>query len=65
MPTFVDLFSGCGGMSLGFSLANWTPLCAVDVYEDALKTYSQNFPETEVICADVNDQDLQNKLKTK
>ena len=47
MPTFIDLFSGAGGLSLGFKRAGWTSLLAVDVWADALQTYSRNFsPET-------------------
>lgn len=43
MPTFVDLFSGAGGLSLGFKQAGWTSLLAVDNWSDALSTYNANF----------------------
>ena len=63
MPTFVDLFSGCGGMSLGFSLAGWRPVCAVDADGDAIATYRRNFPKAEAIQSDVTDQKLQAHLR--
>ena len=40
--TFVDLFCGCGGMSLGFKNAGFVPLLGVDVYSDATATYREN-----------------------
>jgi len=44
---FVDLFSGAGGLSLGFKTAGWTPLVAVDLESSAIKTYDANIhPET-------------------
>ncbi|GMB91471.1 DNA cytosine methyltransferase [Helicobacter ailurogastricus] len=41
--TCVDLFCGCGGMSLGFQLAGFKMLKAFDHWECALKVYRQNF----------------------
>ena len=43
MPTFVDLFAGAGGLSLGFKRAGWRSLLAVDIWEDAVRTYDHNF----------------------
>jgi DNA (cytosine-5)-methyltransferase 1 len=44
MPTtFIDLFAGAGGLSLGLSQAGWTPLLAVDNWKDAASTYRHNF----------------------
>ncbi len=42
--TFVDLFSGCGGLSLGLEQAGWRSLLAVDLWKDAVATYRHNFP---------------------
>jgi DNA (cytosine-5)-methyltransferase 1 len=39
---FVDLFSGAGGLSLGFAWAGWHPVVANDHDADALATYSRN-----------------------
>ena len=41
-PTFVDLFCGCGGFSLGFLQAGWRGLVAVDSDQTALTTYWVN-----------------------
>ena len=39
----VDLFCGCGGLSLGFSLAGFEIVCAFEKWDPALKTYQKNF----------------------
>ena len=39
----VDLFCGCGGLSLGFQLAGIGVLAAYDIWPDALATYRANF----------------------
>jgi DNA (cytosine-5)-methyltransferase 1 len=44
-PTYVDLFSGCGGLSLGFRKAGFTPLLAVDWDSSAVHCYNDNLKE--------------------
>ena len=39
----VDLFCGCGGMSLGFENAGVDILCAYDNWDVAIAIYNQNF----------------------
>lgn len=39
----VDLFSGCGGLSLGFSQAGMNILASVDNWEKAVDVYRDNF----------------------
>lgn len=39
----VDLFSGCGGMSLGFKKAKFNILAGFDNWDPAVQTYSKNF----------------------
>lgn len=39
----VDLFSGCGGMSLGFQNAGFNILAAYDYWESAVAIYRDNF----------------------
>lgn len=39
----VDLFCGCGGMSLGFQLAGFEIAAAFDKWEAAISVYRQNF----------------------
>ena len=42
---YIDLFSGCGGLSLGMHNASWRALFAVEKNEDAFKTLSFNLIE--------------------
>ena len=39
---FVDLFAGCGGLSLGLELAGFEPLFVNELSPDAMKTYLEN-----------------------
>lgn len=39
---FIDLFSGAGGMGLGFKWAGWEPLVANDISSQYLQTYASN-----------------------
>jgi DNA (cytosine-5)-methyltransferase 1 len=39
----VDLFSGCGGLSLGFKNAGFNLIAAYDNWELAIETYNSNF----------------------
>jgi DNA (cytosine-5)-methyltransferase 1 len=43
MMRVVDLFAGCGGMSLGFEQAGFNVIAAFDNWEPAVKTYEKNF----------------------
>lgn len=52
--TFIDLFSGCGGFSLGLERAGFRALAAIDVNSHAVETYRKNFPNV----AHVLNQDL-------
>lgn len=38
----IDLFAGCGGLSLGFEEANFTPVFVNELHQDAMQTYLQN-----------------------
>lgn len=38
----IDLFSGVGGLSLGFELAGFESVAAIDFWDDAIKTYNHN-----------------------
>ena len=40
---FVDLFAGCGGMTLGFQNAGFQAVAAFDNWEPALQVYRANF----------------------
>ncbi len=39
--TFVSLYSGCGGLDLGFARAGFTPVWANDIDPDAVNTYNR------------------------
>lgn len=50
---FIDLFCGCGGFTQGFKQAGCIPLLGVDIWPDATTTYKYNFPESNIINADI------------
>jgi DNA (cytosine-5)-methyltransferase 1 len=41
-PTYIDLFAGCGGLSLGLHCAGWKGLFAIEKSQDAFKTLNHN-----------------------
>ena len=51
----IDLFSGAGGMSLGFEAAGFVVLLAVDNNPIHVATHEWNFPHTYPLCADIMD----------
>ena len=44
-PTLIDLFSGCGGFSLGMERAGFHCVAAIDFNAEAVETFRANFPE--------------------
>lgn len=61
-PTFVDLFSGAGGLTLGLQSAGWRPLLAVDNWPEALETYQANVDERHTWLTDIRDVDAASLL---
>jgi len=58
MPTVVDLFSGAGGLSEGFTRAGFRILLAIDQDPESMKTYRLNHPQVpddHVIVGDIRD----------
>lgn len=51
-PLAIELFSGAGGMSLGFEQAGFDVLAAVDNDPVHLAVHARNFPLTAAICED-------------
>lgn len=51
----IDLFCGCGGLSLGFEMAGFEPVLAIDLWKDAIVTYNHNRKEKVGKCMDVRD----------
>lgn len=45
--TFIDLFSGCGGFTLGMERAGFTCVAAIDSNREAIEVLKTNFPHIE------------------
>ncbi len=52
-PKVISLFSGAGGLDLGFKLAGYNIIWANDIDKWAVKTFERNFPETKIILDDI------------
>lgn len=61
-PKIVDLFSGCGGMSLGFQNAGFDIVCAYDNWLPAIEIYQKNFNHP-IKRVDLSTQDITTDLK--
>jgi DNA (cytosine-5)-methyltransferase 1 len=44
-PTYIDLFAGCGGLSLGLHQAGWKGVFAIEKSKDAFETLNYNLIE--------------------
>lgn len=51
--TSIDLFSGCGGLTKGFSMVGVRSIFASDIDENCEKTFTRNFPDTPFLCKDI------------
>ena len=49
----IDLFSGCGGFSLGFQMEGFKPSLAIEIDQWASETYSYNHPKIPVLTKDI------------
>ena len=49
----IDLFAGCGGLSLGFEMAGFNIPLAIEKDDWASETYKKNHPKTTVITEDI------------
>ncbi len=54
MLNSIDLFSGCGGMTLGFGWAGFNSVLASDIDDNCKKTFATNFPEIPFLCGDLS-----------
>jgi DNA (cytosine-5)-methyltransferase 1 len=52
-PTVVSTFAGCGGSSLGYSMAGFRELLAVEWDNNAVETFKLNFPDVPVYHGDI------------
>lgn len=53
LPKIVSLFSGAGGLDLGFKEAGFTISVAIDVADAAIRTHKKNFPGTKAVVGDL------------
>ena len=53
-PTVISTFAGCGGSSLGYSMAGFRELLAVEWDDNAVATFRLNFPEVPVYHGDIH-----------
>ena len=54
MLNSIDLFSGCGGMTLGFGWAGFNSVLASDIDDNCKNTFATNFPEIPFLCGDLS-----------
>jgi DNA (cytosine-5)-methyltransferase 1 len=53
--TMIDLFAGCGGMTVGFDRGGFTSILAVEWERAAASTYAANFGEARTFWGDIAD----------
>lgn len=51
----IDLFCGCGGLSLGFEQAGFEVSYAIDMWQAAINTYNHNHKEKVAECRDIHE----------
>lgn len=62
----IALFSGCGGMTLGFEAAGFNLVGHVEIADSANKIYAENFPNSKLLGTDIcniTDDELKNWKK--
>jgi len=52
-PTAIDLFSGCGGLTLGLKQAQFKVLAAIECEDKARRVYAANHPEVLLFDKDI------------
>jgi DNA (cytosine-5)-methyltransferase 1 len=63
-PVAIDLFSGCGGLSLGLKHAGFNVMGAVEKDVLAVETYKVNHPATKVWDNDITDVEIEKVKRT-
>ncbi len=51
--SFIDLFSGAGGLLRGFMDAGFNPVFSVEVWEPAIQTHKRNYPDVDLWNRDI------------
>ena len=62
-PTVISTFAGCGGSSLGYSMAGFKELLAVEWDDNAVATFKANFPAVFVYHGDIAKLSVEDCLK--
>lgn len=57
----VDLFSGCGGLALGFRWAGWKSLVGSDIDGYALESFARNITE-KIVLGDIRDSNIRQAI---
>lgn len=60
----VDVFAGCGGMSLGFQNAGYNIVAAYDNWEPAINVYNDNFKRHSCTSADLSLESWHEQIRT-
>jgi len=63
-PTAVDLFCGCGGLTVGLKRAGFRVLGALDIDPLSIKTYKANHRDVTLWERDIRELDPQELLDT-
>ena len=58
-PMVISLFSGAGGLDIGFEQAGFRTVFATDVWDIACETLKKNDMANEVFCGDVRNIDFE------
>lgn len=64
-PTFVDLFSGAGGFSIGLANAGLKPLLSADFNEEVRQTHEFNYCNHDYVHGDLSDKVVKKELLAK
>ena len=63
-PTVISLFAGCGGSSLGYSMAGYRELLAVEWDSNAVETFklAGRWSDSKLAIADRPEKDISNSI---
>lgn len=61
-PGFVDLFSGAGGIKIGFARAGLRPLVCADNSKAVAATHHHNYPQVPFVLGDLGMPDIQRRV---
>lgn len=59
---FIDLFSGAGGFTIGFTKGGWKPLLSVDINRNVSLTHQINMPSLPYLEGDLGDDNFRDSI---